>query len=238
MADRLLLGETEAEVIFKDIKNVHLSVYPPNGMVRISAPLRMNLDTLRVYAISKLGWIRKQQNKLRSQIRESPRDLSARESHYLWGRRYLLKVVEADAPARVELKPRGLHLHVRPGATQESRNELLALWYRDQVREAAQRLFAEWEPRLGVKSTRLFVQHMKTRWGSCNSDSGAIRLNTELAKKPRECLEYIVVHELAHLREPNHGDRFTTILDQVMPNWRQRKALLNRLPVRHEEWGY
>ncbi|MBK9579112.1 MAG: M48 family metallopeptidase [Fibrobacteres bacterium] len=238
MPERLLLGQTEIEVVFKDIQNVHLSVYPPKGKVRISAPQAMSLDTLRVYAISKLGWIRKEQRKMQAQLRETPRDFSQRESHYLWGRRYLLKVTESDSPARMEVKPRSLHLHLRPGTTPQSRNEIVALWYREQVREAAQNLFAQWEPRLGVKVTKLFVQHMKTRWGSCNPDSGSIRLNTELAKKPRECLEYIVVHELTHLREPNHGDRFTAILDQVMPNWRQRKALLNRLPVRHEEWGY
>lgn len=238
MPERLLLGQTEIEVVFKDIQNVHLSVYPPKGKVRISAPKAMSLDTLRVYAISKLGWIRKEQRKMQAQLRETPRDFSQRESHYLWGRRYLLKVTESDSPARMEVKPRSLHLHLRPGTTPQARNEIVALWYRDQVREAAQNLFAQWEPRLGVKAGKLFVQHMKTRWGSCNPDSGSIRLNTELAKKPRECLEYIVVHELTHLREPNHGDRFTAILDQVLPNWRQRKALLNRLPVRHEEWGY
>jgi hypothetical protein len=238
MAERLILGDTVAEVTYKDIKNVHLSVYPPRGAVRISAPLRMNPETLRVYAISKLAWIRKQQQKLRAQIRESPREFSQRESHHLWGRRFLLKVIEADAPARVEMKPRALHLHVRPGTSTQAREEIIAAWYREQIRTAAKRLFVEWEPRLGVHAGRLFVQHMKTRWGSCNPDSGAIRLNTELAKKPRECLEYIVVHELAHLLEPTHGDRFTAILDKLLPNWRQRRDLLNRLPVRHEEWGY
>jgi predicted metal-dependent hydrolase len=238
MSARLFLGETEAEVVFKDIKNVHLSVYPPHGNVRISAPQRMSLDTLRVYAISKLDWIRKQQSKLRAQIRESPREFSNRESHYLWGQRYLLRVVETSAASRMEVHPRFLRLHLRQGTTAESRDALVAQWYREQVRTAAEPVIKHWEKRLGVSSSKLFVQHMKTRWGSCNHDSGAIRLNTELAKKPRECLEYIVLHELAHLLEPNHGDRFTAILDQVLPNWRQLRDLLNRLPVRHEEWGY
>jgi predicted metal-dependent hydrolase len=146
--------------------------------------------------------------------------------------------VETSGASRMEVHPRFLRLHLRSGTTAESRDALVAQWYREQVRTAAEPVIKHWEKRLGVTSSKLFVQHMKTRWGSCNHDSGAIRLNTELAKKPRECLEYIVLHELAHLLEPNHGDRFTAILDQVLPNWRQLRDLLNRLPVRHQEWGY
>lgn len=238
MPEVLHLGETEAEVTFKDIRNVHLSVHPPEGRVRISAPTRMSLDTLRVYAITRLGWIRQQQAKLRGQAREAPREYVCRESHYVWGRRLLLRVHEVNGAPMVEQKVRRLHLYLRPGASQEARDEIMARWYRDQVREASAGLLPTWETRLGVTAGRVFVQHMKTRWGSCNPLTGAIRLNTELAKKPRECLEYIVVHELAHLLEPSHNDRFTAILDHALPNWRQRKALLNRLPVRHEEWGY
>lgn len=238
MVSQLKLGDTEATVLFKDIKNIHLSVYPPSGKIRISAPLHMKMDTLRVYAISKLEWIRKQQNKLRSQLRESPRVYSQHESQYLWGRRYLLKVVQVAAPPRIEIKPRAIFLHIRPSSTPADRNKIVAQWYREQVREATQKMIGVWAPRLQVPPPRLFVQHMKTRWGSCNSQSGSIRINTEIAKKPQECLEYIVVHELAHLREPNHGPRFTGILDQAMPNWRELKALLNRLPVKHEDWEY
>lgn len=238
MPEILQLGETAAEVTFKEIRNVHLSVHPPEGRVRISAPSRMNLDTLRVYAITRLGWIRQQQAKLRGQAREPVREYVGRESHFVWGRRLLLKVHETDSAPRVELKVHALHLYMRPGTGQEARDEIMSRWYRDLVREATTSLIATWETRLGVTSGRLFVQHMKTRWGSCNPETGAIRLNTELAKKPRECLEYIVVHELAHLLEPTHNERFTAILDHALPTWRQHKALLNRLPVRHEEWGY
>lgn len=236
MPQVLQLGETEAEVTFKDIRNVHLSVHPPEGRVRISAPSHMSLDTLRVYAITRLPWIRQQQAKLRAQPREAPREYVTRESHYLWGRRLLLKLHEHNGPPSIEARARVLHLTVRPGCPQQTRDELMARWYRDQVREALGALQPAWEHRMGVSASNVFIQHMKTRWGSCNPQTGAIRLNTELAKKPRECLEYILVHELAHLLEPTHNDNFTRILDASMPSWRERKALLNRLPVRHEDW--
>lgn len=235
---RFTLGETNVEVAFKAIKHVHLTVHPPAGRVRVAAPDHMNLETVRAFAISKLSWIRQQQRKIQSQERETPRELLPRESHYVWGRRHLLQVQELDAPPLITTRPGKLRLQVRPGTSQETRQELLAQWYRDQVREAAQRLIPAWEKRLGVAAGRLFVQHMKTRWGSCNPAKGSIRLNTELAKKPRECLEYIVVHELAHLLEPTHNERFTALLDESLPQWRSLRNRLNRLPVRHEEWGY
>jgi len=237
MAARIELGDIAVEVVFKDIKNIHLSVYPPDGKVRIAAPVRMSLDTLRVFAVSKLAWIRQRQRKLQEQARESPRELLDRESHYLWGRRYLLKVVEEDAAPEVLLKPSTLMLRVRPGTSEEKRQEILASWYRQQVKEAAAGLIPKWEGILGVRVERVFVQRMKTRWGGCNPDRRTIRLNTELAKKPRECLEYIVVHELAHLLERRHNERFTELLDAKMPQWRQYRDMLNGLPLAHEEWG-
>lgn len=238
MNSRLQIGELEVEVLRKDIKNVHLSVLPPTGKVRISAPAHMKLDTLRVYALSRLQWIRTQQRKIRSQERETPRDYSERESHYLWGRRYLLTIVEEEAPPKVERTHRHLILQVRPGATSEKRGEVLAAWYRDQLREAVPPLIARWEPILGVKVEKVFIQHMKTKWGGCNPRRGTIRLNTELAKKPPECLEYLVVHEMVHFLEPTHNERFIALMDRFMPNWRGRRNLLNSLPVRHERWGY
>ena len=238
MTSTLHLGDIEIEVIFKDIRNVHLAVYPPAGRVRIAAPRHMKLDTVRVFALSKLSWIRKQQAKLRAQERETPREYVNRESHYVWGRRYLMKLVEKNEPARVELLPRTLRLHVRPGTSLEQRKNLLEAWYRQQLHMAATTLMATWQPRLGVKVTRLYVQQMKTRWGSCNPDRGTVRLNTELAKKPPECMEYILVHELVHLLEPSHNARFLALMDRFMPNWRMLKDCLNQLPVRHEEWDY
>ena len=238
MAERLNLGEIPIEVLFKDIKNVHLSVYPPAGRVRISAPMRMSLDTVRVFAISKLDWIKQQQRKLREQERETPREYLNRESHYLWGKRYLLRVVEADQPPSLEIQHSRLLLRVPPETTEERKQDVVAHWYREQMRAAVPVLIARWTPVMGVAVEDFYVQKMKTKWGSCNPGARTIRLNTELAKKPRECLEYIVVHEMAHLLEPTHNARFIALMDGFMPNWRLRRDQLNRLPVRHEEWRY
>ncbi len=238
MSSRLRLGKIDIEVVQKDIRNVHLSVHPPAGRVRIAAPAHMKLDTIRVFAISKLDWIKQQQAKLRKQDRETPRDYVDRESHYVWGKRYLLKVIEQDAAPRVELTPRTLRLHVRPGTDRQRRRIILEGWHRQQLHEAVPLLLAHWEPVLGVKVARYFVQHMKTKWGSCNSPRRTIRVNTELAKKPAQCLEYIIVHELVHLLEPSHNTRFVALMDRFMPDWRARRQLLNQLPVQHEEWDY
>lgn len=238
MVAEIDLGGISVEVIKKDIKNVHLSVYPPTGKVRISAPLRMNLDTIRVFAISKLSWIRQQQRKVREQEREPLREYLDRESHYVWGKRYLLKVIEKDAAPEVELKHSQLVLQVRPATGEEKKQAILDEWYRTQLKAAVPPLIAKWEPLVRVKVERFFVQRMKTKWGSCSPASAGIRLNTDLARKPRECLEYIVVHEMVHLLEPTHNTRFTALMDLYMPTWRFHREVLNRLPVRHESWGY
>lgn len=238
MVAQIRLGDIAIDVVFKDIKNVHLGVYPPAGNVRISAPKRMSIEHLRVFAISRLGWIRQQQQKLRDQARELPREYIDRESHYLWGKRYLLCVVEADAAPSVCLEHSRIVLSVRPGTEEGRRQDILAQWYREQIRAAVPELVARWEPLMGVEVERFFVQRMKTLWGSCNPQRRCIRLNTDLAKKPRECLEYIVVHEMAHLLEPTHNARFMALMETFMPNWRVHRDQLNRLPVRHEEWRY
>lgn len=238
MATLVRLGDMAVDVVLKDIKHIHLSVHPPAGRVRIAAPTRMSLDTIRVFAISKLRWIKDQQQKLRGQVREPRREYLESESHYLWGRRYLLKVRETTGTPSVSLTPRRLLLDVRSGTSAAKRETLLDAWYREQLRDATALLVAKWEPVLRVKVRRVFLQRMKTRWGSCNPSAGSIRLNTELAKKPRECLEYIVVHEMLHMIEPTHGDRFVTLMTRFMPHWRFRREQLNRLPVRHENWDY
>ena len=238
MMARIELGEIVIEVVKKDIKNIHLSVYPPAGTVRISAPLRMDLDTIRVFAITKLGWIKSQQKKLREQERETPREYLDRESHYVWGKRYLLRVLEKDAASEVALKHNKMVLRVRPGSSDERKQAVVEEWYREQLKQVVLPLIAKWELLMGVKVAKFFVQRMKTKWGSCNHRSKTIRLNTELAKKPPECLEYIVVHEMAHLLEPTHNSRFVTLMDQFMPKWRFYKDELNRMPVRHEDWAY
>jgi len=232
------IGDLDVEVVRKDIKNVHLSVLPPVGRVRISAPRHITLDTLRVYAVSRLQWIRKEQEKLQRQVRETPRDYIDRESHYVWGKRYLMTVVERDGPPKVELVHRKMLLHVRPSTDLEKREAILAQWYRDLLKVAVPPLIARWEPMLGVEVKQFYVQHMKTKWGGSSPDRGTIRLNTELAKKPPECLEYLVVHEMTHFLEPTHNERFVALMDRFIPNWRHRRDALNRLPVRHEKWIY
>ncbi len=231
MATQLPIGDLVIEVVRKDIKNVHLSVYPPDGRVRIAAPRRMKLDTIRVFGVGKLAWIREQQQKLAAQPRETRPEFVERESHYVWGRRYLLNIVQDDGLQRVELKHNRIVLHVRPGTTVERRAELMAHWRRQLLREEATKLVANWQKRLGVTANRLLIQSMKTQWGSCNPKTRNIRLNTELSKKPKQCLDYIILHELAHLLVPNHGDDFLKLLGSNLPHWRSIRRHLNELPL-------
>jgi len=238
MFTQIELGDIKVDVVFKDIKNVHLSVHPPNGRVRIAAPTRMSPDTVRVFAISRLSWIKQQQEKIQAQERETPREYLNRESHYIWGKRYLLDVVEENARPEVELKHGKMILRVRPGTDEIRKQVIVEEWYRAQLKQAVTPLITKWEPLMGVKVERLFVQRMKTKWGSCTPKSRSIRLNTDLAKKPRECLEYILVHEMVHLLEPTHNARFVSLMDSFVPKWQFYREALNRLPVRHEHWDY
>jgi predicted metal-dependent hydrolase len=232
------LGDITVEVVHKDIKNIHLSVYPPNGAVRISAPLRMDLERIRVFVISKLTWIKQQQAKLRNQLRETQREYLDRESHYLWGKRYLLNIIEADATPQVKLQHNQMLLQVRPGSDRNKRNSVLESSYRQQLKATIPPLIAKWEKHLGVTIESFSIRKMKTQWGSCSPETKSIRLNLELAKKPLECLEYVIVHEMLHLLEPTHNSRFVALLDQSMPSWRFCQEQLNQLPVRHENWSY
>ncbi|WP_256324917.1 M48 family metallopeptidase [Nitrosomonas sp. Nm132] len=232
------LNDLDVEIVQKNIKHVHLCVYPPEGRVKVSAPFNMTHDTLRVFVISKLAWIKKQQLKFRSQEREAPREYIDRESHYVWGKRYLLKIEETEAPPKIELKHNKLVLSIRSETSQERKQAILEAWYRENLKQAIPALIEKWQSRMSVHVNRFYVQSMKTKWGSCSYHSGSIRLNTELAKKPLACLEYIVVHEMTHLLEPTHNSRFIGLMDQFMPKWRFYRDELNRLPVRYEEWGY
>jgi predicted metal-dependent hydrolase len=238
MTEQIDVGGIPVEVVFKDIKNLHLSVYPPAGRVRIAAPSRMNLDTIRVYAISKLDWIRKQQVKLQEQQRETQREYLDRESHYIWGKRYLLTVVEVERTPSVILHHSEMELTIRPGSDTAKREEIVSAWYRDELRAAMLPYFEKWETTLSVKANQVIVRRMKTKWGSCNPHTRNIHLNSELAKKPPMCLEYVIVHELMHLLEPTHNQRFVTLMDKFMPEWRHRRDELNRAPLGHVEWEY
>lgn len=236
MVEQMELGSVTVDVVKKPIKNIHLSVHPPTGRVRIAAPAAMKMDTIRLYAVSKLGWIKQHQRKIGKQERETHREYIDRESHYLWGRRYLLKLVEAESMPGVERLPRFLVLRVMPGATETARRQVLDGWYREEVRAASLPLVRKYERVMGVSVAHVFVQRMKTKWGSCNEHLRNIRLNSELAKKPPNCLDYVVVHEMAHLLEPTHNKRFIALMNSLMPDWEQRRSILNELPLRAESW--
>ncbi|MCH6256544.1 M48 family metallopeptidase [Puniceicoccaceae bacterium K14] len=238
MLDQLKLGELTCHVQRKGIKNVHLSVHPPSGRITVAAPEHMKLDTIRVYVISKLGWIKTQQYKMAEQDRETPREYLERESHYLWGKRYLLSIIEEKCPTKITLSHKKLLLSIRPGTSQSKRGTFIEEWYRQQLKAAIPPLIEQWEPKLNVNVDKFYVRRMKTKWGSCTPIRGSIRLNTELAKKPKICLEYLVVHEMVHLIEPTHNERFVGLMDLHLPNWRITRNVLNDLPVRHEAWRY
>lgn len=236
MTERIQIGDLSIQVSRKDIKHVHLSVHPPHGRVTLVAPKATRLEVARAYAISKLGWIRKQQQNLQGQAREAPRRFIERESHFLWGRRHLLTVVHRDAKPSVALDHKRITLTVRPGSTAQKRAEVMHDWHKDLLHHVVPMLIKKWEPKLGVNVSGYFLQRMKTKWGSCNPKQGHIRLNTELVKKPKDLVEYVIVHEMAHLLAPTHSDRFVAILDQHYPTWREARAELNELPLGAERW--
>ncbi|WP_242670052.1 M48 family metallopeptidase [Gramella sp. KN1008] len=233
------IGNIKIDVVRKDIKNMHLAVYPPNGRIRLSAPDRTEKEVLRLFAISKLGWIKKQVKSFEKQARETPREFVSGESHYFQGKRYLLEVIESKGKQFVQLKgTKKIEIHCKPDAAKSKRAELLKEWYRDQLKELIPRLVSNWEKKIGVKSSEWRVKQMKTKWGACNIEAKRIWLNLELAKKPKICLEYIIVHELVHLLERNHNDIFVAYMDEYMPKWRSHREELNSLPIAHIDWGY
>ena len=236
MTEIIQIGDISIAVTRKDIKNVHLSVHPPEGRVTLSAPTETRLEVARAYAITRLSWIREQQEKLRSQARETPREFIERESHYLWGRRHLLTVIERDTKPSVTVDHKRITLSVRPGSVHAKRASVIHEWHKSLLHEFIPSLISKWEPKLGVQVAAYFLQRMKTKWGSCNHKAGHIRLNTELVKKPKDLIEYVVVHEMLHLTEPTHSDRFISLLTEHFPTWREARAELNDLPLAAEEW--
>ncbi len=239
MADTITLGELEISVDRKAIKNIHLSVYPPDGRVHLSAPERFDLDALRVYTIGRLDWIEKQRRELRSQARETPRQYITRESHYFAGQRYLLEVEEKQgARPRVQCHGKQLKMLVPLNFATERRRSLLERFYREYLKREIPKIIERYEPVMDVSVAEFRIRRMKTKWGSCNIEARRLWLNLELARKPPECLEYLVVHEMVHLRERHHNARFMELMDQFLPGWRGLRELLNRLPVVHVEWAY
>ena len=236
MSEHIEFGGLSIKVTRKDVKNVHLSVHPPDGRITLIAPSATRLDVARAYAISRLAWIRQQQQNLRNQARETPRKFIERESHQLWGRRRLLSVQYRDKTPSVSLDHKRITLTVRPGSSAAKRAAVIHDWHKSILHEAVPVLIKKWEPKLGVKVVAYFLQRMKTKWGSCSPAAGHIRLNTELVKKPKDLLEYVVVHEMVHLIEPVHSERFMQILHDHYPTWREARIELNELPLSAEEW--
>lgn len=232
----LTVAGIDVDVVYKDIKNLHIGVYPPFGRVRVAAPLRLDNDTVRLALVQRLPWIKRQRDRLQAAERQSFREMVTGESHYVWGSRYRLKVIERPGRGHVELDGKRLLLYIPKQMSDDERRDLLDRWYRAQLRGAIPDVIASWEPTLDVTVSRWTIRRMKTKWGSCNRETGSIWFNIELAKKHPDSLEYIAVHEMTHLIERGHGERFTTLMDGFMPDWRARRGQLNDSPLAHEEW--
>ena len=232
------IGPIEFQLLRKPIKNLHISVLPPDGKIRVSAPENMTDTAIRMAVVSRIPWIKQQQSDFANQPRQSDREMVNGECHYLWGRRHRLEVIERTGRHEVSTRPGKFCLYVHPDTTQEKRARLLNEFYRAEVKRSITAIIGRWQTTIGVSTSHWGVKKMKTKWGSCNTDTGRIWLNLELAKKPPECLEYILVHELVHLIERRHNERFKALMDSHMGNWRERRDLLNQLPLAFEHWRY
>ena len=234
---RIEIRGIEVEIVRKDIKHLHLGVYPPEGRVRVAAPLRLDDDAVRLAVISRLAWIRRKRAEFEGQDRQSRREFVTGESHYFEGRRYRLDVIESTGRTGIRLRDNAwMEMRVRPATRRARREAILYQWYRARLRERIPEIVAKWEPRIGVEVAEWRIRRMKTRWGTCNPDAGRIWLNAELAKKPVSCLEYVVVHEMIHLIERRHSERFRRMFDRIMPGWRIRLNELNRGYLADEDW--
>ena len=235
---QLTINGLAIDVVRKSIKNLHIGVYPPQGRVRVAAPRTMTAESVRLAVVDKLTWINKQRTRFQSQRRQSARDMVTGETHYFFGRGYRLRVIEQPGASRVRLvKKTTLELTVRPHTSPEQRERTIQEWHRAQLKARIGPLIEQWRPVVGVVTPEWGVKRMKTKWGSCNTQACRIWLNLELAKKPPQCLEYVVVHELAHLLERTHNERFIAIMDRCLPKWRSVRDLLNAVPLAHESWG-
>lgn len=230
MTERLRIGEVEIDVTFKEIKNLHLSVHPPHGHVTIASPNFYDLEKVKVYAATKLGWIKKEQRKFLEQKREEPRMYLNQESHYFLGTRFLLKVIDASKN-KVQVEGKYLVIYSKNSNDKASLEKQLYSFYRKELRKRLMVMIEQYSNQMNIEIPSFKIRYMKTKWGSCATNNQRVWFNIELAKKPLECIEYIVVHELTHLLERNHNKRFILLLDQFMPSWRLQKKLLNELPL-------
>ncbi len=237
--ETLSISNLTIDIVRKDIKNMHLAVYPPHGRIRLSAPENTDSEMMRLFAISKIGWIKKHIKNFEAQPRETPREYISGESHFFQGKRYMLNVIERKGFNKVEIKgSKNIILYVRPNTSKEDKAVLLREWYRVEMKKQIPELLSKWESIIGVKANEWAIKQMRTKWGTCNIEAKRIWLNLELSKKPIICLEYIIVHELVHLLERNHNDKFVSYMNQFMPKWRMYKTELNKLPIAHNEWEY
>jgi predicted metal-dependent hydrolase len=236
---QIVVGGLRVAVIRKAIKNLHVGVYPPAGRVRVAAPLAVSDDAVRLAIAGKLGWIKRQRARFEAQARQSPREMVSGESHYFLGRRYRLRIVPHAGHPQVVVRGRSImELHVASDSTTEAREQVLQRWYRRRLRELILPLLEAWQPIVGIEARAWGIRRMKTRWGTCNPTSRRITVNLELVKKPAQCVEYLVVHELAHLIAPSHNDRFIEVMDRHMPLWRMHREVLNAEPLAHDTWRY
>ena len=235
---QIVVNGQAVQIVRKAIKNLHLGVYPPNGRVRVAVPLRVNDDAVRLALVGKLGWIKRQRVKFETQSRQSKREMVSGESHYFLGRRYRLSVVPHDGAPKVLTRKKLIELYVRRETNARQRERVLRRWYRQRLKEMIPPLVEKWQEILGVQLVEWGIKKMKTRWGTCNPGARRVWLNLELAKKPSQCLEYILVHELTHLVERHHNDRFISLMNRHLPNWRQHRQVLNSEPLAHDSWTY
>ena len=235
-SDYLTVAGISVDVVYKKIKNMHISVYPPMGRVRVAAPERLDEDAIRLAVVQRLPWIKKQREQLQTAERQSEREMLTGESHYVWGQRLRLTLVETTGRPRVDIAGSKLQLTVRAEAEDTERRKLLESWYRKQMKAAIPPLIEKWETIIGREVSSWIVRRMKTKWGTCNPDTARLWFNIELAKKNPGGLEYIVVHEMTHLLERTHNDRFVALMDKNLPNWRTLRDELNGAPLADEDW--
>ena len=237
MTELLSIGGFDVEVTKKDIKNIHLTVHPPAGVVKVSAPLDIDIQIVKAFALIKLEWIKRHHQRLANQARESQRELINRESINVWCHRYLLKIESFDGGDRIEFKGKHLILKLRDNLSTHAKTEILERWYRDELRQKAIKIIAQWEGQFNANVQKIYIQRMKTKWGSCSPVSKSIRLNTELVHKDKDALEFVIVHELIHFIERRHNEKFYKLLDSVLPKWKSIRQKLNEAPLSYATWA-
>jgi len=233
----LQVGGVEAIVLYKPVKNLHLNILPPTGRVRVTAPQNMNDDAIRTFLATRISWIKKMQSKFVRQERQTPREYASGESHYLFGSRYRLEIIEHDSRPKIEIKGKNkIVFYVKPETKTLKREKIMQEWYRDKLREYLDKTLPKWEKKIGTKAKFWGIRRMKTRWGTCNHKDKNVWFNLELAKIPEHCINYVIAHELIHLVEEKHSSRFTKLMDTYLPKWKNTKEELNQLILAHEDW--